>query len=257
MADNLAATFSSQRNSDFSLRMSNVGKPLCQLVMARDGAKRDPIHPTQMPVRFATGNLMEEWFVAVMHAAGIPIEGYQTKAKLDIADTSISGTSDLIIYGKVWDLKTASDFAFKKYERDGYEGMKADDPFGYVGQGFMYAKAHDKPLGGWIIINKSNGKFVVISAPEEQEEEIKEVLENVATSIKYINEGGEFKRGFDDEEEKFRSNPTGNRKLKFGCEWCDYKAACWPDLTHAPAAFSKAKDRKWVYYTELNNTLDE
>ena len=63
----------------------------------------------------------------------------QKAVKLNINGSEVTGTLDLIIRDetgqeKVWDIKSASEWAFKfKYTGyGGYEKIKEDDPFGYI-----------------------------------------------------------------------------------------------------------------------------
>ena len=63
---------------------------------------------------------------------------------------------DVKINNKVWDIKSASPWSFtNKFSEDGggFESLKKDDAFGYIGQGYMYGIADKSDFGGWIVIN--------------------------------------------------------------------------------------------------------
>ena len=91
---------------------------------------------------------------------------------------------------KVWDIKSASDYAYKSkftgYE--GYEGIKKDDPFGYVMQGFLYSEAVGMPFGGWIVVNKSSGEVAVVEVPDWCQEDKEEYLEEAKRRVKLLTD---------------------------------------------------------------------
>ena len=71
-----------------------------------------------------------------MEQADVEIVDKQKAVKLDIGGHTVTGTLDLILRDemgveKVWDVKSASEWAFKfKYTGfGGYDKIKEDDPF--------------------------------------------------------------------------------------------------------------------------------
>ena len=108
--------------------------------------------------RFLFGDLSEAVLMLALREAGVEIVDFQRKVELEIAGHTIKGTLDVILrdeFGeeKVWDIKSASEWAFKyKYTgAGGYDAIKNDDPFGYAMQGFLYAEATGYPsvAGSW------------------------------------------------------------------------------------------------------------
>ena len=87
----------------------------------------------------------------------------------------MNGTLDIIIDDKVWDIKSASPYAFdhKFGEMGGYKKIKSDDAFGYITQGYLYSESVGKEFGGWIVINKASGEWTVCEAPIVQDEDRK------------------------------------------------------------------------------------
>lgn len=240
-----------------TLRMSNLGKPLCQLQKDYENAERTGIHPHLAPVRFAVGDMLEQWLFMVMKAAGIKIQT-ELPCELELSGQLIKGTADVLIHDKVWDVKAVSKFSFKKYGPEGgFEALYKDDPFGYVVQLMLYSKSLDKEPGGWIVINKDNGDIEVCEVPLSYQKYQDEAIQIAEEKVRAIIEKKPFKRCFEDEEETYYKKPTGNRKLCFNCQWCDYKNSCWPDLIYHPAAMSKAMDPKYEWYTELNNVVEK
>ena len=154
----------------FSIRMSGLGRPLCQQLLDRQGMKEDMDYNALF--RFLFGDLVESVMVLIMEQAEVDIVAKQKPVKLTIAGHEVTGTLDLILRDemgieKVWDVKSASEWAFKfKYTGfGGYDKIKEDDPFGYVMQGHLYGEATGLPFGGWIVVNKSSGELAMVEAP--------------------------------------------------------------------------------------------
>jgi len=235
---------------EFTLRMSNLGRPICQLLAEKAKLERSPPEPAITPVRLSTGHLLEGWLVMIIKAAGINIDALQVPCSLEVNGATIRGTCDIIIDGVVYDIKTSSQFSFKKF-KDGFYSVKDNDPFGYVTQGYAYAEALGKSFGGWIVINKNNGDVTVCEAPSVDEAIKAEALNNISEVVSKVNGDTAFFRAFEDEPEKFRNNLTGNRKLPFTCSYCEYRKHCWPDAIEAPSAFSTAMTPPIVHYSSL------
>jgi len=248
-----------EHTDEFRLRMSNLGRSTCQLQQEKMGSKRVPKREQQQSSIFAFGHMAEAWLVMVMRAAGVPITSEQETVELKVGGSLIKGTMDLTIkYNEdvVWDIKSASDYAFKKF-KSGFDAVHDSDPFGYIDQGFGYGKAAKKRFGGWIVINKNTSEICVCETPMVTDQLEKESMERIKTTIKTIESDAPFKRGYDDEPETFRKKVTGNRKLAFACEWCDFRESCWEGVTHRPSVMSTAMEPPWYYYTELNNLNEE
>lgn len=251
----LRKQFNEPRNKDFTLRMSNLGRPNCQLWFQKNKAEEAESKPYDFIMKMLMGDAIEVISLAVMKAAGVNVESSSGKCSMDVGDKTIHGEYDVVIDGKVWDVKSASPYSFQNKFKD-FDTVKQDDPFGYVSQGYGYAKATDKPFGGWIAINKVSGEWAFVEAREEPEL-IATVQEDMADTIQYIEGDKPFKRCFDDVEETYRKKPTGNRHLGFTCTYCDFKSSCWPELKFKPSTSSMAKTRPWKYYTVYNEPEEE
>lgn len=239
-------------NGKFRLSMSTVGKPLCQLHMQANGMKRLPPE-YNMPLRMLYGDIIEALMVVILKAAGVNVQSEQEPVELTLDwgtdKRLIKGTLDLVIDDKVWDVKSVSPWVFAN--KDTYEKIREDDPFGYVGQLYMYAKAKGKKVGGWITVDKSSGEVHVIEFPEDQEIHQQEKLVDVTNNVKELVEKAPFRRSFTDVAEKFRKKETGNRTLCKTCEFCDWRFECWPNLIHSKALRSEAANPPWKYYTHI------
>ena len=244
------------RRSKFEPRMSNIGRPLCQLQMEAKGIKGEG-QPYNVKMRNTFGDLIEALALFVMKSAGVNIENEQKKVVYKFGENRIEGRQDVEIDKKIWDIKSASPYSFEKKfgEAGGFNEVVREDSFGYASQGFLYGESQSKEFGGWIAINKSTGEWTVCETPASVEEHKKAALTSAKKNYKALKEGKPFKRCYDDVAETFRSKPTGNRILGFVCSYCPYKLPCWgrDKLQLLPQQQSKGKNPKWVWYTEVKN----
>lgn len=253
--DALRKQFTEPRNEGFTLRMSNVGRPLCQLQMDKAGAEKERSSPF-FKLQMLIGDMHEAAIIAVMRAAGVKVKEVQKKVKLTLKDgTALSGTLDVVIETSegegVYDIKSASPWSFKNKFKGGYAALEANDAFGYVGQGHGYSNAVGLPFRGWIASDKSSGEITVCDCPIDTDAE--PVIDEINETAKAIAEDRPFKRCFEDQPETFRKKETGNRVLGMPCKFCDFKFSCWPGLVERPSIPSKAKDPKTEYYTHIEN----
>ena len=251
----LLKQFEEERNTKFELRMSNVGRPLCQLQMESKGIKGEG-QPYNIRMRNTFGDLVEALALFIMKSAGVDIKNEQKKVTYKFDDNTIEGRQDVEIDNKVWDIKSASPYSFdKKFgEAGGFSEVVKDDSFGYASQGFLYGESQNKKFGGWIVINKSTGEWTVCETPASVEEHKSKAIKTAEENIKALKSSKPFKKCYSDIPETFRSKPTGNRVLGFVCSYCPYKLPCWGSgLKLLPQQQSKGKNPKWVWYTSVTN----
>ena len=168
-----------QKRNKWRLRMSEVGRPICQQQLNKKGIKQEYEYNSIM--RFLIGDLIEASAVVIMKGAGVNVQELQKEVKTKVANVELKGTYDIKIDDKIWDIKSASPFMFdnKFGEWGGYMKIKDDDTFGYVAQGFSYAHADNSDFGGWIAINKSTGEWAICEVPDQQENEKLNALRKV------------------------------------------------------------------------------
>ncbi len=171
---------------DFTLRMSNLGKPLCQLECEQAGIKGIS-WDNNMITRSTFGYICEDVLMFMLHAAGVPIVAEQESVELEIAGQRIKGTLDLVIDlgsidftivpgghiklsdPRVWDIKSASDWTFRNKFTLPFDRFLDEDSFGYCDQLFLYSAAKGYPVGGIIVQNKATGEILVMEFPQEQQ----------------------------------------------------------------------------------------
>ena len=251
----LRKQFSEERRREFKPRMSNIGRPLCQLQMESKNVKGEG-QPYNVKMRNTFGDLIEALAVFVLKSAGVDIEDEQKNVKYKFNGSSIEGRLDVKIDKKVWDIKSASPYSFEKKfgTAGGFEEVVKDDAFGYVSQGYLYSESEKLPFGGWIVINKSTGEWVVCKTPLIDDQYRVKALQDAKENLKALKTKVPFKRCFNDIEETYRTKKTGNRTLGMICGFCPYKLPCWGSkLQLLQQQQSQGKNPRWVWYTEVNN----
>jgi len=226
---------SGKKRGDFKLRMSNVGRPTCQLWYEKNKPEVALPLPTTFVMNMMLGDIVEAVFKGLLKEAGVKYEEPE-HVTLELDGTSVNGTYDIVVNGAVDDVKSASDWSYRnKFES--YETLANGDGFGYVGQLAGYAKASGKKVGGWWVVNKANGRFKYVPASGlDLDKEIAKI-QKTADTVKE----NKFERCFQPVPEKFRGKETGNKVLNDGCKFCSYRFDCWDGLTERPAVMSKAK----------------
>ena len=251
----LRKQFTGERRSNFKPRMSNIGRPLCQLQMEAQNIKGEG-QPYNVKMRNTFGDLIEALSIFVLKSAGVKIEDEQKSVKYKFNGSAIEGRYDVKINKKIWDIKSASPYSFKNKfgEAGGFEAVVKDDAFGYISQGYLYSESEKLPFGGWIVINKSTGEWVVCETPLLDNEYKVNAIQTAKSNIHSLEKKEPFKRCYDEIEETFRTKKTGNKVLGMTCSFCSYKLPCWGSkLQLLPQQQSQGKNPKWVWYTEVNN----
>jgi len=233
------------RSGEFTLRMSNVGRPTCQLWYEKNKPEVAVPLPTTFVMNMMLGDIVEAVFKGLLKEAGVKYEDAD-KVTLELDGASINGTYDVVIDGAVDDVKSASNWSYtNKFES--YDTLKASDGFGYVAQLAGYAKASGKRAGGWWVVNKANGDFKYVPATWMN---VDEEVDKIQKTVDTVKEN-KFERCFEPEEETWYREKTGNLILNKNCSFCSYRFDCWPELQEIPALKSKAKDPKIVPYVKI------
>ena len=143
----LLKQFQEDRRSNFELRMSNVGRPLCQLQMEAKGIKGEG-QPYNVKIRNTFGDLIEALALFVMKSSGINIKNEQKKVTYKSNGNTIEGRQDVEIDEKIWDVKSASPYSFEKKfgEAGGFNEVIRDDSLVMRHKVFYIVKAKIKNL---------------------------------------------------------------------------------------------------------------
>ena len=232
---------------EFRLRMSNIGKPTCQLWFAKNKPEKALPKPTTFVMKMLLGDIVEAAFKGIITEAGVAYEDEDNFVQLELNEDTIHGSYDLIMDGALDDVKSASDWSYRnKFES--YDTLSKGDSFGYIGQLAGYAKATGKKVGGWWVVNKANGNIKYVPADGlDLDTEIAKIQDTVDTVNK-----NEFERCFNPVPETFRGKPSGNTILNPNCKFCDFRFECFPELQELPSKVSQARVKPTVSYITVN-----
>jgi len=242
-----------QGERKFTMRMSNIGRPYCQLWFDKNKPEEGIDMPANFLMNMMIGDIVEAVFKGVLTEAGVDFsDGF--KSTLTVGKHKIDGTHDLIMDKRVDDIKSASPWSYNNKFRD-YATLKAHDSFGYIGQLAGYSKALGVEPGGWWVLNKATGEFKYVSAWDMAVDR-QDILDEVEDKANKLVQN-KFERCFEPVEETFRKKPTGNKILGEECGWCKYRFKCWPSLKELPSLASQAKEPPMVAYIEIADEYKE
>ena len=218
------------------LRISNIGRPARQLwyeARQEDTVKLNAI----TRIKFLYGHLLEELLLLLVKASGHKVTDEQKEVEVD----GIKGHMDCKINGEVIDIKTASNFAFKKFS----EGTLAqNDTFGYMAQLAGYEAAEGTSDGGFLAINKESGELALFRPGKLSKPNPVNKINNLKQAL-----------DLDTPPEKcytpIPEGKKGNEILPPSCVYCSFKNECWSDDNngHGLRVFKYAHGLK--YFTRV------
>ena len=243
--------FNSPPRDEFKLRMSNIGRPKCQLWFEKNDSKDKIPFPPHFLMNMILGDLVEAVFKGLLRAAGAEFKD-NDNVTLKLPDgQEISGEYDMEMDGKIDDVKSASPNSYRNKFED-FDSLQKKDDFGYISQLVGYSKAAGKEVGGWWVVNKANGEFKYVSASEVDSEK---VLQDIQETVNYIENDEPFERCFESVPETYFKKQSGNLILNDTCKYCSFKHKCWDTLQTLPSRVSKAKTPPQVDYVFIGDGL--
>jgi hypothetical protein len=236
------------KKREFKIRMSNIGRPKCQLWFDKNKPEGAEPLPVSFKINMVIGDIVEAVFKGLLRASGTSFDD-NDKVTLKLSNGGeVSGEYDMVLDGKVDDVKSASPWSFTNKFED-FHTLNKGDTFGYVSQLVGYATAAGKEVGGWWVVNKANGEFKYVSASEVNKEE---VLQKIEDTYDYLDNDKPFERCFEAEPETYRGKASGNYKLSKTCGFCAHRHKCWPTLRALPSqVYSGKKTPPTVEYVSL------
>ena len=241
--------FASGPRDKFRLRMSNIGKPKCQLWFEKNDPEGKEPFPPHFLMNMILGDIVEAVFKGLLTAADVSFKD-NDKVVLKLPNgQEIKGEYDMEMDGRIDDVKSASWYSYNnKFES--IEDMQKSDGFGYVSQLVGYSEGAGKDVGGWWVINKNSGEFKYVDASGVDKDK---VLKDIQDTVDYIDNDEPFERCFQPVPETYRRIPSGNIVLNDGCNFCQFKHKCFPNLKVLPSKVYKGKlTTPLVNYVEVN-----
>lgn len=228
----------SERNKNFTLRMSNVGRAPRQLWFEKNSEIINAPSPSTQ-IKFLYGHLLEEIVLMLARISGHVVTDEQKEAELN----GITGHMDCKIDGEVVDIKTASKFAFKKFQN----GTLADeDNFGYLSQLACYEASEGTENGGFLVLNKESGELCLYRPDDMEKPNIKETIDDI---ISTVNSNDIPDKCF----EPIPDGKKGNMKLPKQCNWCSYKFECHKDANDGEGLRAFKYSNGVVYLTHVES----
>lgn len=228
----------------FTLRMSNVGKGARQLWYDKRYGKEEDMNG-QTYLKFMLGDIVEALLLFLADASGHAVTHQQAEVSLG----GVKGHIDADIDGVTVDVKSASPFAFRKfqYPKDDPRGLIENDSFAYVEQMSGYAKARDTD-GAFLAMEKVTGELALLPFSKEELDVFK--VEDRIEYIKAVVEQEETpERCYPDEP----MGQSGNMKLGTNCSYCAHKKRCWADTNGGIGLRTFVYSTGPVFLTKVNS----
>jgi len=199
-----------------SLRMSNIGKPERQLWYEMKSNPREVAIPASTMIKFLYGHILERVVLFLTELSGHEVTDEQKEVKVN----GVVGHMDCKIDGEVVDIKSASNFAFKKFKDS---TLPEDDPFGYLSQLTGYEHNEGTSNGGFLAINKETGELALFTPQSLDKPDIKQTITDIKKSLQKSKPPAKLCY------EPVAEGTYGNFKLPRQCTYCPFKFECHKD----------------------------
>ena len=218
LSDVVVKQLEEKRNTSHekNIRMSSIGKPDRKIWMELNGPDVKRSYTGGTLIKFLYGSIIEELVIFLAKEAGHSVQELQKQCQLE----GIKGHIDCKIDGEVVDIKSASDFAFRKFKTGTIEN---DDPFGYIGQISAYVEAEGQDTGYLLAMNKVTGELALLELDDFS-------LINATKRIQHVKKLAKSEEMPDLCYQPQPEGKSGNMKLARDCAYCPYKWTCFPDM---------------------------
>jgi len=219
------------------LRMSNIGKPERQLWYDMKLDPKENIIDASTQIKFLYGHLLEEVVLFLVNLSGHKITDQQKEVKIK----GIKGHMDCKIDGEVVDIKSASNFAFRKF-KDGTLPNK--DSFGYLAQLAGYEEAEQSTGGGFLAINKESGELSLFKPQSLDKPNIKQKIDTLNKQLKKKTPPARC-------HAPVPNGSYGNMQLPTECKWCPHKFVCHADANEGKGLRTFKYSTGFTYLTKV------
>jgi len=211
--------FNTERKGGY-LRLSNIGKPDRQLWYEINDPEGGEKFQPQALIKFMYGDMQEQLLILLAKLAGHEV----THEQETVVVNGVEGHIDCLIDGCLVDVKSASRFAYPKFQY-GTLLEPGNDAFGYVGQLAAYTHATTPGKAGYFFaVNKDLGHICLLKVEADTLAQY-----NVEARIehdKQMVKGPIPPKCYTDVPD----GKSGNMKLDTGCSYCSRKFECWDNL---------------------------
>ena len=226
-----------QGRDGFSLRMSNIGRPMRQLWFEKQAEAKDKRLHASLFVKFLYGHLLEELLLLLVKISGHKVTDEQKEVEIN----GIKGHMDCKIDGEVVDIKSASGFSFSKFSKG---LLSEDDPFGYLSQLAAYEHAEGTNEGGFLVINKETGELCFYQPEELDKPNVKQKIKDLKHKLTLVNPP-------DFCYSPIPEGKSGNMRLPKNCTYCPHKFECHKDSNNGEGLRTFKYSKGLMYFTEV------
>ena len=248
MKDAVLTYLTEKQSGSRGIRMSSLGKPDRQLWYELYKPELREHMPAHARIKFLYGHMLEALLLLLSKTAGHSVTDEQRTLKLD----GVTGHQDAVIDGVVVDVKSASQFGFRKF-RDN-DITPETDAFGYLHQIAAYSEANNNDKVAFFAIDKQSGALALCRPHKSDIPNARERIKHLRVALKDKNKPPP--RCYDEEPD----GTSGNMKLSVGCSYCAYKNDCWSDANDGQGLrkFIYSKGPRWLtkVVTEPNVSED-
>ena len=228
-----------------NLRLSAIGKPARQLWYDKNTKETpEPLQP-HTRIKFLYGHLLEDLLIVLSRIAGHEV----TEQQKEVNVNGIKGHQDCMIDGVLVDCKSASGRSFEKFSQ---KKLYSDDPFGYIAQISAYAEGNGVDEAAFLAIDKQNGNICLTPVHSLEMINAKERIDYLKGAMDKANPPN---RCYDDVPD----GASGNRKLAFGCFYCEHKRTCWSDANEGKGlrVFNYANGNRYLTQVKKAPNVEE
>ena len=159
LREDINVFLSGEKRGKPSLRMSSIGKKDRKLWYEFNSKKPPEEIDGKLKLRFFFGNLVESFLLLLAQEAGHKV----TDRQKEVIVEGVKGHIDCKIDGVLVDVKSASDFGYRKFKDN---SIYHEDPFGYIAQLSGYVQAEEGDVGYFWAYNKNNSEMTLTELDE-------------------------------------------------------------------------------------------
>lgn len=225
--------------------MSKLGLKGRQLWYDLHSTESEEFKPQDL-MKFMYGHILEAFVIFLAKEAGYEVTDEQKEVSID----GIPGHIDCRINGVLVDVKSASDYAFKKFKSG---DIFVDDPFGYITQISSYGYSEGDKQAYFLVINKVTGELWLTGV----------VLGSMNPAPHTAKKSKEIAKLDTPPEEKcypeIPIGKSGNKGLTINCSFCLHKHVCWKDANEGKGlrAFKYSYGTQYLTDVKKEPKVDE